>query len=69
MDTDVDVKLNFNIWDVYRANLIGENIQLEAGDYLYTIDRSSNYWNSWDDWFRKVVWYGNKKGAYLYKCN
>jgi len=20
----------------------------------------------WDDWCREVIWYGNKKGAYLY---
>ena len=21
---------------------------------------------SWEDWCREVIWYGNKKGAYLY---
>jgi radical SAM superfamily enzyme YgiQ (UPF0313 family) len=67
VDTDIDVELHCNIWDVYRANLIGEVIQLEHGEYNYTIDRSSKTWNSWNQWYREVVWYGNKKGAYLYK--
>ena len=66
VDTDIDVELNYNIWDVFRANLIGEGIQIEEGTYNYTIDRSTKSWHTWDDWYRKVVWYGNKKGAYLY---
>ncbi len=67
VDIDVDVHLNHNIWDVYRANLAGESIALEQGEYKYTVDRSSNTWDSWDRWCREVVWYGNKKGAYLYR--
>lgn len=67
--TNKQVKLKYNVWDVYRASLIGENIVLEKGDYNYIVDRSSETWDSWDDWLRKVVWYGNKKGAYLYKCS
>ncbi len=68
VDTDIQVVLDYNIWDVYKANLIGKSIALEKGRHSYTIDRSSHTWNSWDDWLRKVVWYGNKKGAYLYNC-
>ncbi|KKL51106.1 hypothetical protein LCGC14_2298830, partial [marine sediment metagenome] len=67
VNADLDVHLNYNIWDVYRANLIGENIELEQGEYNHTIDRRSCTWDSWDRWYREVVWYGNKKGAYLYK--
>ncbi len=67
VDTNINVELNYNIWDVYRANLIGEGIELERGQYNYVIDRSSSVWNCWEQWYREVVWYGNKKGAYLYK--
>ncbi len=67
VNTDLDIELNYNIWDVYRASLIGENIKIQPGEYNYTIDRSSQTWNSWEQWYREVVWYGNKKGAYLYK--
>ena len=66
-DSNIDAELHYNIWDVYRANLIGEGIKLEQGNYNYTIDRSSSSWDSWNQWYREVVWYGNKKGAYLYK--
>lgn len=65
---DINIELNHNIWDVYKANLVGEKIKLEEGMYNYTIDRSSDSWDSWDDWLKRVVWYGNKKGAYLYRC-
>lgn len=67
VDTNLDIELSYNIWDVYRASLIGKNIQIQPGKYNYIIDRSSQTWNSWEQWYREVVWYGNKKGAYLYK--
>ena len=28
--------------------------------------RTTEQWRSWYEWFEKVIWYGNKKGAYLY---
>jgi hypothetical protein len=33
------------------------------------IDRTRHRWSTWEDWFRQVIWYGNKKGAYLYGNN
>ena len=32
----------------------------------HRVDRAAAVWSSWEDWMRQVVWYGNKKGAYLY---
>ncbi len=32
----------------------------------YTVDRTKEQWNDWLTWSREVVWYGNKRGAYLY---
>ena len=34
-----------------------------------TVDRERQSWWSWDDYCREVIWYGNKKGAYLYDYN
>jgi hypothetical protein len=31
-----------------------------------TIDRSSKPYYDFQTWCREVVWWGNKKGAYLY---
>ena len=33
---------------------------------FYHIDRTTHRWNDWKSWFREVIWWGNKKGAYLY---
>ena len=30
------------------------------------IDRTSQRWDDFQTWCREVVWWGNKKGAYLY---
>jgi len=32
----------------------------------YVVNRSAEGWQGWEDWSREVVWYGNKRGAYLY---
>ena len=33
---------------------------------LNRIRRSQAVYQAWTDWYREVIWYGNKKGAYLY---
>jgi radical SAM superfamily enzyme YgiQ (UPF0313 family) len=64
---DFTGELAWNVWDFYQAVLRGERVSLENnGSYPYFIDRTSEQWNSWADWCRRVVWYGNKRGAYLY---
>lgn len=65
---NIDIGLSHNIWDVYRASLSGRTAKIKNGNYHCEIDRTSAKWVSWDDWCREVVWYGNKKGAYLYAC-
>ncbi len=65
---DLQVKLNWNILDVYNQTLLGKPATLKSGDFLYYIDRTSEIWDSWEDWCEKVVWWSNKKGAYLYDC-
>ncbi|MDD5473264.1 MAG: radical SAM protein [Candidatus Methanoperedens sp.] len=67
-DKNIDIEMSYNIWDVYRASLSGRIAQIVKGEYHYEIDRTSVKWSSWEDWCREVVWYGNKKGAYLYTC-
>lgn len=64
--TDLTVELPYNLWELYRAAVRGQSIPLEKRPTRHTLDRTSNAWFSWDDWCREVIWYGNKKGAYLY---
>ena len=63
---DLDLELDYNIWEFYRAVLTGRKIPLDNRPNRYHIDRTTNIWASWGEWCREVIWYGNKRGAYLY---
>ena len=63
---DLELDLSYNIWDFYQSTLTGSGVALESKASKYHIDRTSNTWSSWDEWCQLVIWYGNKKGAYLY---
>lgn len=64
--TDLQVACSFNIFELYEAVRSSREEPLLEKEHAYLIDRSTDSWLSWEDWYRKVVWYGNKKGAYLY---
>ena len=49
-----------------RAIRQGEPVPLRKEPTTVQIDRTSDRYASFDDWCREVVWWGNKKGAYLY---
>lgn len=63
---DAVVQTRFNVWEAYEAAKTGKSCTLEEDDFIYHIDRGAQTWSSWDDWCREVIWWGNKKGAYLY---
>lgn len=63
---DIQLNLSQNIWDIYKSVLVGEKVELAQGQYRHTIDRTTERWNSWEEWCEKVVWWGNRQGAYLY---
>ena len=62
----LSLQLSYNIWEYYRSILIQGEVDLEKIDSVYHIDRVTRTWQTWDDWLREVIWFGNKKGAYLY---
>lgn len=64
---DKSVRLSYNIWEVYRAALKGRPVPLRQRSCLHGINHAQVTWQNWEDWLREVVWYGNKKGAYLYQ--
>ena len=63
---DLDLELTFNLWEFYQAAIAGAAVPIENKVSRYHINRTSKAWSSWDDWCREVIWWGNKKGAYLY---
>lgn len=66
-DTNVTLELSYNVFDFYKAVLIGESAELIEKNTLCKIDRESQRWLSWDVWLKEVVWFGTKRGDYLYK--
>lgn len=67
-DLSLEIKLSYNIWDIYQSIKIGDNIPMEKGEFWYRIDRTTESWESWEEWGQKVVWYGNKRAVYIYDC-
>ncbi|MCW8863143.1 MAG: hypothetical protein OQK07_12040, partial [Rhodospirillales bacterium] len=65
-DEDIVVETAHNVLEVYQAALRGILEPVENGKFAYTIERSKDSWADWPTWCREVVWFGNKKGAYLY---
>jgi radical SAM superfamily enzyme YgiQ (UPF0313 family) len=64
---DLTLELSYNLWEFYQAVRQGAKVPVEAQPLRYHIDRTSRSIHNWDDWYREIVWYGNKKGAYLYR--
>ena len=67
IDKDITITLGYNILELYQKKLSGGTISLQKGIFNYMIDKTSNTWPKFEDWLRDVVWYGTKKGAYLYE--
>ncbi len=65
---DTVITLHSNLFDVYKGILEGADVALRPGSYRGEINRSGSTWSSWNAWMTEVVWYGTKKGAYLYNC-
>lgn len=66
---DLELNLSYNIWEFYQSVLLRAPIPLENRECTYLIERTNVTWSSWEQWCREVIWYGNKKGAYLYGNN
>lgn len=63
---DLDFDTTYNVWEFYRSVLEGRPMGLEAASRVYHVNRTGQRFDTWEEWCRQVVWYGNKKGAYLY---
>ena len=66
LEADIEIKLNSDLYTYIKFLVIGEKLELIKCKFTYSINRSENSYDNIEDWLREVVWYGNKKGAYLY---
>jgi len=64
---DTAVALHYNILEFWRGIREGNPVPLERGDYSILVERARSHYADFDRWCREVVWWGNKKGAYLYQ--
>jgi len=63
---DIDLELTYNIQEFWLGVRAGTNVSLKNEKINHHIDRTTEEWSSWQEWCQEVIWYGNKKGAYLY---
>lgn len=68
MESDLSMNVGSNVYEVFEGRLNGIDVPLKSGNVNFIIDRTRDKWSTWDNWLREVVWYGSKKGAYLYDC-
>ena len=63
---DLEIESEYNVLEVYTKVLTGQPIAFNRVKSAYRINRSIQTWGDWQTWCREVVWFGNKKGDYLY---
>lgn len=65
-NADSEVHTSWNIFEVYRSVVLGKPVALNHIPHKHLVNKTTVQWNSWEEWYEKVVWFGNRKGAYLY---
>ncbi len=65
-DADLVVETISNLLEFYRAARNGEDIPLRRRPSAIRINRRGQSRDDFPTWCREIVWWGNKKGAYLY---
>lgn len=63
---DITVDLTCDVMGFYRSILVGQPVPLALRPQRVLVERSRESWDDFARWCREVVWWGNKKGAYLY---
>lgn len=63
---DLVLSLDFDIAGFWNAVRAGRRVPLNRNPVDMVIKRSASHYAHMQDWCREVVWWGNKKGAYLY---
>ncbi len=64
--TNIKINLDYDLYSYIKSILVGEEKTLDKKKVNYFINRSESSYDSLNNWLKEVVWYGNKKGAYLY---
>jgi len=65
-NSDLTIQLRYKVWEFYCNVFIGQSAILEECPVEYCVDRTTESWDSLEDWLRKVVWWCFRNGAYFY---
>jgi radical SAM superfamily enzyme YgiQ (UPF0313 family) len=63
---DITIATRYNILEFCDGLRRGTPVALREAPSRVEIERSRSYYDDLLEWCREVVWWGNKKGAYLY---
>jgi tRNA A37 methylthiotransferase MiaB len=64
--SDLNVRLSYDLLDYWRRVRNGQDAVLQRAPLVVQVDRTSKPYDDLQRWCREIVWWGNKKGAYLY---
>ena len=63
---NVNFSMHYNIEEFYLNALKGKDTKILSGTFDVKINRSNEAIMDWQDWARKILWYGHRRGDYLY---
>lgn len=63
---EISIELDYDLAAFFDAVRDNERPELKRGKTLVRVDRAGEAHGDFQAWCREVVWWGNKKGAYLY---
>lgn len=63
---NITIEMSYDLLPFYQGILRGHNYPLSNTPSIIEIDREHKIWDDFQNWCLEVVWWGNKKGAYLY---
>lgn len=63
---DITIETNYDLLTFWKSIRDGLPADLNKKPTVVLIDRSSKPYDDFQEWCREVVWWGNKRGAYLY---
>jgi len=66
---DLYVETHYNIIELWQSICKGNPIDLVQSSNRYKVHREKSYYAELQRWCIEIVWWGNKKGAYLYQVS
>ena len=63
---NVKIRLRYDLLDYWHKVRGGERALMREAPMAIEVDRTSKPYSDFQKWCREIVWWGNKKGAYLY---